>query len=46
MIDQRAISQLSQRLSLRKPQLRSLEILADIIDRVLLTKNTDVVAAL
>jgi len=36
MIDPRALSQIRQRLSLRKPQTRSLEILADILDRVVL----------
>lgn len=46
MIDQRALSQINQRLSLRKPQLRSLEILADIIDRIFLTKDTDIGQAL
>ena len=46
MIDQRAISQITQRLSLRKPQAKSLEILADVIDRILLTKETDIPQAL
>lgn len=46
MIDQRAISQIAQRLSLRKPQTRSLEILADILDRVALSKETDILPVL
>lgn len=36
MIDNRVLSQVRQRLSLRKPQTRSLEILADIVDRIAL----------
>jgi type III restriction enzyme len=36
MIDDRALSQVRQRLSLRKPQTRSLEILADVLDRIVL----------
>ena len=46
MIDKRAISQLDQRLSLRIPQSLSLDILADLIDRVLLTKETEISTAL
>lgn len=41
MIDQRALSQIRQRLSLRKPQVRSLEILGDILDRVVLRATGD-----
>jgi type III restriction enzyme len=36
MIDNRALAQVRQRLSLRKPQTRSLEILADVLDRLVL----------
>jgi type III restriction enzyme len=36
VIDNRALSQVRQRLSLRKPQTRSLEILADIVDHLVL----------
>lgn len=36
MNDNRALNQIRQRLSLRKPQTRSLEILADIVDRLVL----------
>ena len=36
MIDQRALSQIKQRLSLRKPQAKSLDILSDVLDRVVL----------
>ncbi len=41
MIDQRALSQIRQRLSLRKPQTRSLEILTDILDRIVLRGTGD-----
>jgi type III restriction enzyme len=37
---------ISQRLSLRKPQIDSLEILADVISRIELSKNSDSAAAL
>jgi type III restriction enzyme len=42
---QRALSQISQRLSLRKPQSESLRRLADIVDLIAPTKETDVEAA-
>lgn len=41
MIDNRALSQVRQRLSLRKPQTRSLEILADVVDRLSLRGTGD-----
>lgn len=41
MIDQRALSQVRQRLSLRKPQTRSLELLSDVLDRVVLRGTGD-----
>lgn len=46
MIDARALSQIGQRLSLRKPQAKSLEILADVIDRILLGKEVDLAQAI
>lgn len=46
MTDNRAVFQIKQRLSLRKPQARSLDILADVIDRIHLTKDTDTALAL
>lgn len=46
MIDQRALIQIGQRLSLRKPQTASLKILADIIDLVDPTKDTNPAEAL
>ncbi len=45
MID-RTVRTISQRLSLRKPQADSLEILADVLGRVVLTKGGDAAAAL
>lgn len=45
MID-RNVRTISQRLSLRKPQSDSLEILADVLGRVNLSKGGDAVAAL
>ncbi len=44
--DPRTIHQITQRLSLRSPQWRSLEILADITSRIELEKGTDLDAAL
>lgn len=46
MIDQRALNQINQRLSLRKPQAESLKLLADVIDQINPTKDTDVAGAL
>jgi type III restriction enzyme len=46
MIDFRAISQITQRLSLRKPQVESLKRLADVLDLVEPSKETDVAAAI
>ncbi|MHB8529799.1 MAG: DEAD/DEAH box helicase family protein [Caulobacteraceae bacterium] len=46
MIDFRAIAQISQRLSLRKPQAAALRLLADVIDLIDPSKETDVAAAL
>ena len=46
MIDNRALHQVSQRLSLRKPQTESLQLLAEILDLVDPTKDTDVAGAL
>ena len=45
MID-RIVRTISQRLSLRKPQAESLEILADVLGRVALSKGSDAAAAL
>ena len=45
MID-RTVRTISQRLSLRKPQADSLEILADVLGRVALSKGGDTAAAL
>ena len=45
MID-RTVRTISQRLSLRKPQADSLEILADVLSRVVLSKSSDTAAAL
>jgi type III restriction enzyme len=42
----RTVRTISQRLSLRKPQADSLEILADVLGRVVLTKGGDAAAAL
>ena len=46
MIDQRALQQINQRLSLRKPQAESLRILADVIDRTDPSKATSAADAL
>ena len=46
MIDTRALHQIGQRLSLRKPQTESLRRLADVIDLVDPSKETDVAGAL
>jgi type III restriction enzyme len=46
VIDTRALHQIGQRLSLRKPQTESLRRLADVIDLVDPSKKTDVAAAL
>ena len=46
MIDNRALHQISQRLSLRKPQAESLKRLANIIDIIDPSKDTDVAGAL
>lgn len=46
MIDNRALHQIGQRLSLRKPQAESLRILADVVDLTDPTKDTDVAGAL
>ena len=46
MIDARALHQIVQRLSLRKPQAISLERLADVVDLIAPSKRTDVEAAL
>lgn len=46
MIDNRALHQVSQRLSLRKPQAESLQLLAEILDLVDPSKDTDVTGAL
>lgn len=46
MIDNRALSQIEQRLSLRTPQSASLRILADVIDLIDPSKETDVQRAL
>lgn len=46
MIDNRALHQVSQRLSLRKPQTESLQLLAEILDLVDPSKDTDVAGAL
>ena len=46
MIDNRALHQVSQRLSLRKPQTESLQLLAEILDLVDPSKDTDVSGAL
>lgn len=46
MIDYRALSQITQRLSLRKPQTESLKRLADVLDLIEPSKETDVAAAL
>lgn len=46
MIDNRALHQIVQRLSLRKPQTESLKRLADVIDIVDPSKDTDVAGAL
>lgn len=45
-LDDKHLRQISQRLSLRKPQTRSLEILADVVNRIELAKDTDLVGAL
>jgi type III restriction enzyme len=42
----RAVRTVTQRLSLRKPQADSLEILADVLERVTLGKSTDLASAL
>ena len=46
MIDTRALRQIGQRLSLRKPQTESLRLLADVIDLIDPSKETDVAGAL
>ena len=46
MIDNRALHQIGQRLSLRKPQVESLKRLADVIDLIDPSKDTDVSGAL
>jgi type III restriction enzyme len=46
MIDNRALHQIGQRLSLRKPQAESLRRLADVIDVIDPSKDTDVAGAL
>ena len=46
MIDNRALHQIGQRLSLRKPQAESLKRLAEVIDLVDPSKDTDVAGAL
>lgn len=46
MIDNRTLHQISQRLSLRKPQTESLQLLAEVIDLIDPTKDTDVAGAL
>lgn len=46
MIDNRALHQIGQRLSLRKPQMESLKRLADVLDIVDPSKDTDVAGAL
>lgn len=46
MSDQRALNQIKQRLSLRKPQVASLDILADVVSQLSLKKDTDVRGAL
>jgi type III restriction enzyme len=46
VIDNRALHQISQRLSLRKPQTESLQLLAEVIDLVDPTTDTDVAGAL
>lgn len=46
MIDNRALHQIGQRLSLRKPQTESLKRLADVIDLIDPSKDTDVAGAL
>lgn len=46
MIDKRALVQIEQRLSLRKPQGESLNILADVIDLIDLSKDADAGQAL
>lgn len=46
MTDQRALQQINQRLSLRKPQVESLRLLADVIERIEPTKDTGVADAL
>ncbi|WP_421789873.1 DEAD/DEAH box helicase [Hyphobacterium sp.] len=44
--DDKLLRQISQRLSLRKPQERSLEILCDVVNRIELAKDVDLDAAL
>jgi type III restriction enzyme len=46
MTDQKILRQITQRLSLRSPQERSLEILADIVGRVELSKASDLASIL
>src|SRR5258707_15581235 len=43
---ERILRSITQRLSLRTPQARSLEILADVLDQVTLSKSVDPAAAL
>lgn len=45
MIDTRALHQIGQRLSLRKPQTESLRRLADVVDLIAPSKDTDIEAA-
>ena len=46
MIDNRALHKVSQRLSLRKPQAESLQLLAEVLDLVDPSKDTDIAGAL
>lgn len=46
MTNQRALNQIKQRLSLRKPQARSLDILDDVLSQLALSKDADVKGAL